>query len=646
MSSDDIKRLHYYERQFLRTRDFQDEQAYHIEMRRRHLIAHHIWGIVVGLEITQDPNSQIWSVQPGMAIDGFGREIVVFDAQPLETNRIAAQLAGAAKPAMLKVWIAYRTERANRPPPGYEVCDGTEQFMRVRETFRLLYQDDPPSDLQKVTDPNGQNPDDPKTWPRAFQDLPDDPGQARWPVYLGTLTWDTAPNNPSQNVVTKVDPVDPRDNKRRHYVGVVAEEIAAPHNQLLIRGRGNASPLPDDATKPDYAGVPVKLEGSLAIDRQLHVLDSTGIGIGTTKPDTKLHISGGTEATLQNGSGSLVIGPVSGKNMVLDDHTLMARSNQAKADLHLQTKGGDLVVHKDQAGTEFIVKDSGRVGIGTTNPTQLLTLVAPEGNRLEITRTTSELPWRQSDGHINEGAFVLNYQSQGSSRPTADFALMRDRRKRLQLGDADTYLSSQGGGSLRFLINYDETGAQEVMHVTGAGNVGIGTTTPGQKLDVAGAAHASSFPTSSDVRFKTNIKPLTAVLEKLATIRGVSFEWNELYASLGRSTGHGEIGVIAQEVEAVFPELVTTWGDQGYRAVDYGRLTAVLLEAIKELHADNQALNQRVEQLHADNQALTQRVEQLHADSQALNQRVAALEKRMGEQAKKRPPRRRTPKAQ
>ena len=119
----------------------------------------------------------------------------------------------------------------------------------------------------------------------------------------------------------------------------------------------------------------------------------------------------------------------------------------------------------------------------------------------------------------------------------------------------------------------------------------------GHKLDVAGSAHASSFPTSSDARFKTNVMVVTNVLEKLERVRAVSFEWNELYKSLGRSTGQRGIGLIAQEVEAVFPELVSTWGDEDYRAVDYGRLTAVLVEAIKELKTENEALKQRAEAL-------------------------------------------------
>jgi hypothetical protein len=129
-----------------------------------------------------------------------------------------------------------------------------------------------------------------------------------------------------------------------------------------------------------------------------------------------------------------------------------------------------------------------------------------------------------------------------------------------------------------------------------SGNVGIGTS-PSNKLDVAGPAHASSFPTSSDERFKTRVRPLRDVLGKLDKINGVTFDWNATYEALGRSTGRREIGIIAQQVEAAFPELVTTWGDKEYRAVDYGRFSAVLLEAVKELKAATDALTERVEKL-------------------------------------------------
>ncbi len=156
------------------------------------------------------------------------------------------------------------------------------------------------------------------------------------------------------------------------------------------------------------------------------------------------------------------------------------------------------------------------------------------------------------------------------------------------------------GGPGTLLLGYNSS--SDIMSFyaddgTGRGKVGIGTKEPAERLDVAGAAHASSFPTSSDARFKTNVTQVKNVLEKLEGLRPVSFEWNELYESLGRSTGRREIGLIAQEVEAAFPELVSTWGEEGYKAVDYGRLTAVLIEAVRELRAENEALKQRTEAL-------------------------------------------------
>jgi hypothetical protein len=90
--------------------------------------------------------------------------------------------------------------------------------------------------------------------------------------------------------------------------------------------------------------------------------------------------------------------------------------------------------------------------------------------------------------------------------------------------------------------------------------------------------------------------PLTNVLDKLEKIRGVSFKWNELYP-YGRSEGGRDIGLIAQELEEIFPELITTWGDEGYRGIDYNRFTSVLLEAIKELKAENEVFKVKIKAL-------------------------------------------------
>jgi len=150
-------------------------------------------------------------------------------------------------------------------------------------------------------------------------------------------------------------------------------------------------------------------------------------------------------------------------------------------------------------------------------------------------------------------------------------------------------------GRLRFSYGVNP-GDFEVMSLLQNGRVGIQKSNPAYPLDVSGTIRASKYVTSSDIQLKENIMPLTGMLEKLDNIQGVSFEWNDLAASQGEVSGQRSIGLIAQEVEAVFPEVVTE-GDDHYKSVDYSRLTAVLIEAIKELKRENVELQQRLDVL-------------------------------------------------
>lgn len=88
------------------------------------------------------------------------------------------------------------------------------------------------------------------------------------------------------------------------------------------------------------------------------------------------------------------------------------------------------------------------------------------------------------------------------------------------------------------------------MIVTATGSVGIGTMSPGQKLEVSGNVLATSYMTSSDKNLKENILPLPDALAKVLSIRGYSFNW--------KKDGREDVGIIAQDVEAVYPEIVHT----------------------------------------------------------------------------------------
>ena len=115
----------------------------------------------------------------------------------------------------------------------------------------------------------------------------------------------------------------------------------------------------------------------------------------------------------------------------------------------------------------------------------------------------------------------------------------------------------------------------------------FGATSTGA-LSVTGAITATGDMTayySSDRNLKTNIAPITGALAKVEAISGVTYNWNETAVEQGKSADVREAGVIAQEVQAVLPEVVKT-RDNGFLAVDYEKMVALLIEAVKELSAE------------------------------------------------------------
>jgi Tfp pilus assembly protein FimT len=83
---------------------------------------------------------------------------------------------------------------------------------------------------------------------------------------------------------------------------------------------------------------------------------------------------------------------------------------------------------------------------------------------------------------------------------------------------------------------------------------------------------------SSDKRYKDNLTPITNPIDKVKSLTGYTFTWNDKHEQFN---GNNDIGVVAQEVEKVFPEIVDT-RDDGYKAVKYEKIVAVLIEAIKD----------------------------------------------------------------
>ena len=161
-------------------------------------------------------------------------------------------------------------------------------------------------------------------------------------------------------------------------------------------------------------------------------------------------------------------------------------------------------------------------------------------------------------------------------------------------GGAGNVLSTDGAGNLSFITPFTGNASTDftIRDIT-ARSIGVGTAPAGTSGDIRAAGNITAYY-SSDKRLKENVSNITEALSKLQQINGVEFDWTDEYISK-----HGgedstfmrkhDVGVIAQEVQAIMPEVVVQRSD-GYMAVKYEKIIALLIEAVKELKAEVDSL--------------------------------------------------------
>jgi hypothetical protein len=243
--SEDTKRPNYYDGEYLTPADFVAEQAYHADLRRRIALGQHTWGIFAGLELQEQPHEGSADtvdvyITPGLAVDGFGRELIAYAPQKLD---VALFLNPTLEAGWVPVWIRYLTELTDPPRYGYEICDDPNFAYRTRETFRIevgtrqLWHD-------KVTVAGKEAPDDelPVDLSVPHQGLPDDTEDKRWRVKLGYVNWDGT----GAFVKSTTDADADQRVKERVYGGVVAAHTYPPGDrwELASRGRDQGELIP------------------------------------------------------------------------------------------------------------------------------------------------------------------------------------------------------------------------------------------------------------------------------------------------------------------------------------------------------------------------------------------------------------------
>ena len=241
--------------------------------------------------------------------------------------------------------------------------------------------------------------------------------------------------------------------------------------------------------------------------------------------------------------------------------------------------------------TKMIILNNGNVGINTTGPTEKLHV---DGSTL-ITYNNSF----QSTNSVGNKAILARVSPTSGIVNYAEYATATNLNGFVIGSDDARVKGNITGDSLEFITNTSTR-----MTVLSSGNVGINTTTPGSTLHVVGdvliqtgalgvgvnpsatdgridAGNDIVAFSTSDKRLKENITPIANALEKVRSLTGVEFDWKEETKSVHGYEGH-DVGVIAQDVQAVLPEAVRT-NDTGYLSVRYEKMIALLIEANKEL---------------------------------------------------------------
>jgi hypothetical protein len=255
-------------------------------------------------------------------------------------------------------------------------------------------------------------------------------------------------------------------------------------------------------------------------------------------------------------------------NQVNGNTNFLGTRNNAPLVIRTNTNGAPGNLEEVMRITPSSASARGRVGIATTNPGQQLTLGAgnvmlpdaqqgTDGNLYFGGRTDAgENGLRLFGGDVNSGTIPGGFI------------------------DVKTNDPQQG---LRIRVD-TANGGTERVRIAGNGNVGIGPI---------------AAPNISDMRVKENIRPLRGVLDRLDGVRGVAFDWADTPDVGETRSGKPGMGVIAQEVETAFPELVQEYGDHRLKGVDYNGLVAALLAAAKELRAEVESLRTRITALEA-----------------------------------------------
>jgi len=509
-----VKRLKYFNHQFLRVEDFQEEQDYHLRMRRRLNRVLHTWGVAEGLQVTAAAGASAVKVAAGTAIDEQGREIVLLTerTEPLGTYSVKT------------VYVTLRyleepTDETDETGTGLEARRWTE-----RPEVRIV--DAPPARQGEV-------------------------------LVLGRV------NLAASGTVASVDEGDVAN--RRRYAGVVGGDLEVRSLSLAAEGRPAADyPLLryGAVQRADLTGS-LRVTQNATVDGKLAVTGTSAftgaaafagatfsgavafagaatfsggatlaagrLAVGVAAADAAVHLKGGGW-DLASGEGDFKVGDAAQRLKIG-----VALGGSGGGDARIRAHGGTNRLILGSGTADVLTVQNGRVGIGTIDP--VATLHVPEsGIQIGASATVAnnfhfvsdEVPagapraLRVYGGNYGSGTHLLSVTAAGRvgigvttpgtplhvrGRVVSAAAAGFPGGFSLIPTDASAWfhLDHPGGNRMRFSHGGDP-GGTELMTLNGSGSVGIGTASPAARLQVAGGAimPAAGNSSSAGIQFPDN----------------------------------------------------------------------------------------------------------------------------------------------
>jgi hypothetical protein len=489
------QRPSFFEGEVLSAADLDQLVTYVRDQNARHLLGGHTWGIVAGLELLEQ-TSPTGSVDvyllPGYAVDGYGRGVLVVNPLRLSVDWFNGQPSGP-----VRVWIRYDQGDTSAVRPGFQVCCGeNEAYSRVAESYAIEVGNLSLAKQQSGIGVAGETVDDARTASRTFNDLApvvcdasipyqnlplEDDSKSRWLIPVGEVNWKAGNPGSFGKLYDDADTADEgtmliHSRRLRRYVGVVAENVYAADGLIRLRrrttdvaGTVDQSVVDDACEKGDLdnanydddlelcGGVPtptelVWVEGRMRVTGDLRVLSPARIEL-RDENGTNLSPTGvkGSAATFLERTESDAL-----DNMDADLAVVISKASD-DSNTRFLIQRGELKDAPDCATVTFTkislvtVLDDGKVGIGTEEPDELLTIANEAGKAYLHLHDEAD----KSDLYVGADKF-------GGVLATTD------------------------KGDLRFHTGGTDPSedTDTKMIITATGEVGIGTTTPSNTHNV------------------------------------------------------------------------------------------------------------------------------------------------------------------